>query len=271
MSFKGKTIFITGASRGIGKAIGVRLAADGANIIIAAKSTTENVKLGGTIYSAATDIEKAGGKALPIQCDIRFEEQVANAIEKAVQEFGGIDILINNASAINLSTLESIPAKAYDLMQDINIRGTFVVSQLCIPFLKKSGNAHILTLSPPLNLSPKWFEKHTAYTISKYGMTMVAMGLAQELKKYKIASNTLWPKSTIDTAAVKNILGGEALAQRSRTTDIVADAVYQILSKPSNVTGNNFIDEDVLQQSGNIDLTKYAVNPELPLYPDLFL
>src|ERR1035437_8884336 len=227
--FHNKTVFITGASRGIGKAIGLRLAKEGANIVIAAKSTTENPKLGGTIYSAAEEMQQAGGKALAIQCDIRFEEQVSNAVEKAAEAFGGIDILINNASAINLSNIEQLTPKAYDLMQDINVKGTFLVSKFCIPYLKKSTNPHILTLSPPLNFSAKWFKTHTAYTISKYSMTMITMGLAEELREFNIASNTLWPKTIIATAAVKNLLGGDDLIKRSRIPEIVADAAFEIL------------------------------------------
>jgi citronellol/citronellal dehydrogenase len=270
--FQNKTVLITGASRGIGKAIGIRLAREGANIIIAAKSTSENPKLGGTIYSAAKEMEQAGGKALPIQCDIRFEDQINKVVEKAVEAFGGIDIVINNASAINLSNIEQIAPKAYDLMQDINVRGTYMVSKACIPYLKKSANPHILTLSPPLNFDAKWFKAHSAYTISKYSMTMVAMGLAEELRQYNIASNTLWPKTTIATAAVQNLLGGEQLIKRSRTPEIMADAAFHIVSKPSGeCTGNNFIDESVLKEVGIQNLDKYSVSKNSPLYPDLFL
>lgn len=272
MTFQNKTVLITGASRGIGKAIGLRLAAEGANIIIAAKSITENPKLGGTIYSAAEQMETAGGKALAIQCDIRYEDQILAAIEKGIQKFGGIDILINNASAINLNSIEKIEAKQFDLMHDINIRGTFFVSKYCIPYLKKADNAHILTLSPPLNFNAKWFKTHAAYTMSKYGMTMAALGLANELKVFKIASNTLWPQTTIATAAVQNLLGGDSLIQMSRKTDIIADAAYFILKKPSeSTTGNTFIDEDVLQEEGITDLSKYSVIPGNKLYTDLFL
>lgn len=272
MSFQNKTAFITGASRGIGKAIALKLAADGANIVIAAKSIEENPKLGGTIYTSAAEIEAAGGKALAIQCDIRDEIQIQNAADKAVQKFGGIDILVNNASAISLTTTEQTDAKRFDLMQDINVRGTFFVSKACIPFLKKGTNAHILNLSPPINLNPKWFGSHVAYTISKYNMTMIALGLAAELKKYKIAANTLWPKTTIATAAVKNLLGGETLMKMSRKPEIVADAAYYILQKPSDVcTGNTFIDEEVLSAEGITDLRKYAVAEGERLYQDLFI
>jgi len=272
MSLKNKTVFITGASRGIGKAIALRLAKEGANIIVAAKSVEENPKLGGTIFSAAKEIEDAGGNALALQCDIRYEEQVQSAVAKAAEHFGGIDILINNASAISLTNTEQTEPKRYDLMYDINVRGTFFVTQACIPFLKKSSNAHILTLSPPLNIQPKWFEKHVAYTITKYSMSMMASGWAAEFKKHNIASNALWPKTTIDTAAVRNLLGGDALAKMSRTPEILADAAYYIFNKPSaDCTGNCFIDEEVLNKEGITDLSHYSVVPGAKLYKDLFL
>ncbi|MDQ6762022.1 MAG: NAD(P)-dependent oxidoreductase [Bacteroidota bacterium] len=272
MNFQNKTVLITGASRGIGKAIAVKLAGEGANIIIAAKSIEENPKLGGTIFSAAKEIEDAGGKALPVQCDIRFEDQINNVIEMGVAAFGGIDILINNASAISLSKTEQTESKAFALMHDINVKGTFFVSKACIPHLKNGSNPHILNLSPPINLDKKWFTNHLAYTMSKYDMTMIALGLAGELKKYKIAANTLWPRTTIATAAVKNLLGGETLINMSRTTEIIADAAYYILSKPSTeCTGNCFIDEEVLAAEGITDLEKYSVVPGGKLYTDLFL
>ena len=272
MSFQNKTVFITGASRGIGKAFALRLAREGANIVIVAKSVEENAKLGGTIFSAAEEIEKAGGKALPIQCDIRFEDQVQNAVDSAVAKFGGIDILINNASAISLTATEQTEPKRFDLMHDINVRGTFFVTKACIPHLKKSTNAHILTLSPPVSMNPKWFANHLAYTLTKFNMSMMALGWAAELKKYNIASNALWPKTTIDTAAVRNLLGGEALAKMSRTTDILADAAYYIFSKPATqCTGNFFIDEDVLAAEGITDLNKYSVVQGAQLYKDLFV
>lgn len=233
MSFQNKTVFITGASRGIGKAIALKLAGDGANIIVVAKSVEENPKLGGTIYSAAEAIEKAGGKALPVQCDIRFEDQIKVAVDKAIEKFGGIDILINNASAIAITATEQTEPKRFDLMHDINVRGTFFVTKACISYLKKSSNPHILTLSPPINLDPKWLSGHVAYTMTKYNMSMMAMGWAAEFKQNKIASNALWPKTTIDTAAVRNILGGEILAKMSRTPDILADAAFYILDKNS--------------------------------------
>ncbi len=272
MTFQNKTVLITGASRGIGKAIGLKLAAEGANIVIASKSVEENPKLGGTIFSAAAEMEAAGGKALAVQCDIRFEDQIQNVVEQAAEKFGGIDILINNASAINLTPTEQIEPKRFDLMYDINVRGTFMVSRACIPYLKKGSNAHILNLSPPINMDLKWFAHHLAYTISKYDMSMIALGLSAELKKYNIAANALWPRTTIATAAVKNLLGGDALMNMSRTVDIIADAVYYILSKPSaECTGNTFIDEEVLAAEGITDLSKYAVVPGAELYNDLFV
>jgi citronellol/citronellal dehydrogenase len=272
MLFQNKTVFITGASRGIGKAIALRLAKEGANIAVVAKSVEENPKLGGTIFSAAAEIEAAGGKALPIQCDIRYEEQIEAAVQQTVNQFGGIDILINNASAISLTPTPQTEAKRYDLMQGINVRGTFFVCKTCIPHLAKSTNAHILNLSPPINLNPKWFGKHLAYTMSKYGMSMIVMGLAEELKGQRIAANALWPRTTIATAAVQNLLGGEMLMQMSRTPDIVADAAFYILSQSAaDCTGNFFIDEDVLAKAGITDLSHYAVNPNQPLYNDLFV
>lgn len=272
MQFKNKTVIITGASRGIGKAIGLRLAKEGANIVIASKSVEENPKLGGTIFSAAAEMEAAGGGALAVQCDIRFEEQVQNVVDKTVEKFGGIDILVNNASAINLTPTEQTEPKRYDLMYDINVRGTFMMSRACIPFLKKATNAHILNLSPPINMDLKWFQNHLAYTISKYDMSMIALGLSAELKKYNIAANALWPRTTIATAAVNNLLGGEMLMKMSRTADIIADAAFYILSKPSTTcTGNSFIDEDVLAAEGITDLEKYSVVPGAQLYSDLFV
>lgn len=272
MTFANKTVFISGASRGIGKAIALRLAKEKANIVIAAKSIVENPKLGGTIYSTADEVEKAGGKALAVQCDIRFEEQIQAAVESTVKHFGGIDVLINNASAISLTGTEQTETKRFDLMHSINVRGTFLVTKACIPYLKKSSNAHILTLSPPINLNPKWFADHVAYTITKYNMSMMAIGWAEELKQFHIASNALWPRTTIDTAAVRNILGGEMLAKMSRTPEILADSAFYILSKSSvECTGNCFIDEDVLAKEGITDLEKYSVVPGANLYKDLFL
>lgn len=272
MSFKNKTVIITGASRGIGKAIGLRLAREGANIVIASKSVEENPKLGGTIFSAAKEMEDAGGRALAVQCDIRFEEQVQAVVDQAISAFGGIDILVNNASAINLTTTEKTEPKRFDLMYDINVRGTFMVSRACIPHLKNGSNPHILNLSPPVNMDMKWFANHLAYTISKYNMSMIALGLAEELRKYNIAANTLWPRTTIATAAVKNLLGGEMLMNMSRTPDIIADAAYYILNKPSaSCTGNTFIDEQVLANEGITNLDMYSLIPGAKLYNDLFI
>ncbi|NNV56471.1 SDR family oxidoreductase [Limnovirga soli] len=272
MPFTNKTVFITGASRGIGKAIALKLATAGANIVIAAKSTEENPKLGGTIFSAAAEVEAAGGKALAVQVDIRQEDQIIAAVEKTVQTFGGIDILINNASAIQLTGTEQTETKRFDLMHSVNVRGTFLVTKHCIPLLKKSSNAHILTLSPPINIEPRWLGPHVAYTISKYNMSMMAIGWAQELQPFRIASNALWPKTTIDTAAVRNILGGEMLAKMSRTPQILADAAFYILSKSAaTCTGNTFIDEAVFAAEGITDLSAYSVVPGANLYPDLFI
>lgn len=272
MSLKNKTVFISGASRGIGKAIALRLAREGANIVVAAKSVEENPKLGGTIHSAAQEVEEAGGQALAVQCDIRFEEQIQTAVSKAVEKFGGIDIVVNNASAISLTPTEQTEPKRFDLMHDINVRGTFFVTKTCIPYLKQSSHAHILTLSPPINMNPKWFAGHIAYTLAKYNMSMMAMAWAAEFKKHNIASNALWPKTTIDTAAVRNLLGGEALANMSRTPKILADAAYYIFSKsPAECTGHCFIDEEVFAAEGITDLSKYAVTPGGKLFTDLFV
>jgi citronellol/citronellal dehydrogenase len=272
MSFTNSTVLITGASRGIGKAIALRLAAQGANIVVVAKSTEENPKLGGTIFSAAREIEEAGGKSLPVQCDIRFEDQVQIAVQKAVEKFGGIDILVNNASAITLTSTEQTESKRFDLMQGINVRGTFLITKACVPYLKKSSRAHILTLSPPLNLNSKWFANHVAYTITKYSMSMMTIGWSEEFKKDRIAANSLWPRTTIATAAVKNLLGGEALMKMSRKPEILADAAYYILRRSSSeCTGNLFIDEEVLAEEGITDLQKYAVTQGGKLFNDLFV
>jgi citronellol/citronellal dehydrogenase len=272
MSFQNKTVLITGGTRGIGKAMALKLAAEGANIVIAAKSVEENPKLGGTIYTAAAEIEAAGGKALAVQCDIRFEDQIQNVIDKAVEKFGGIDILINNASAISLTSTEQTEAKRFDLMHSINVRGTFLVTKACVSHLKKSANPHILTLSPPINMDPKWFEKHVGYTLTKYSMSMMTIGWAKEFAKDRIAANSLWPRTTIDTAAVRNLLGGQMLANMSRTVDILADAAYYILRQPSGeCTGNLFVDEQVLAKEGITDLEKYSVVPGAQLYNDLFV
>jgi citronellol/citronellal dehydrogenase len=269
-----KTIFISGASRGIGLAIVLRAAREGANVCMIAKTATPDPRLEGTIYTAAEEIEKAGGTALPVVGDIRSEESVAGAVEQCVAKFGGIDIAINNASAINLAGTEQLEMKRYDLMQDINTRGTFVVSKMCVPHLKRSDNPHVLTLSPPLNMDPKWFAHHVAYTIAKYGMSMCTLGMAEEFRADGIAFNALWPRTMIATAAVANLLGGDEAMKRSRKPEIMADAAYAILTKPSReCTGNFFIDDEVLAAEGTTDLSayRYANASEDELAPDLFL
>lgn len=273
MSFANKVVLLTGGTRGIGKSIAIRLAREGAHLAIVGKTVDPNPKLEGTIHSAAAEIDQVGpGKVLPLQGDIRFEESIEQVVKATVDTFGGIDILVNNASAINLSPTEKTEPKRWDLMHDINVRGTFFMSRACIPYLKKAENPHIINLSPPLQLNPEWFGKYLAYTISKFGMSMIVLGLAEELKQHKIGVNALWPKTTIATAAVKNLLGGDFLVQRSRTPEIVADAAYYILKRPSaTCTGNFFIDEEVLASEGVNDLRKYAVNPEMELMKDLFV
>jgi citronellol/citronellal dehydrogenase len=264
MSLAGKRIFITGGSRGIGLAIALRAARDGASIAIAAKTADPNPKLPGTIFTAAEEIRAAGGVALPIQCDIRDENQIESAIRQAAQEFGGIDILINNASAINLTKTEATPAKRFDLMFDVNVRGTFLTSQAAIPYLRESAqagrNPHILNLAPPLSMNPKWFKNHVAYTMAKYGMSMCVLGMAEEFKRDGIASNALWPRTAIDTAALAMIPGIDTAA--CRTPEILADAAYIILNRPSkDATGNFYVDDEVLASEGITDLDKYAVVP----------
>jgi citronellol/citronellal dehydrogenase len=271
MSLRGKTLFITGASRGIGLAIAVRAARDGANVAIAAKTTEPHPKLPGTIYTAAKEIEDAGGKALPLQVDIRHEEQVLEAVKKTAETFGGIDICVNNASAINLTGTEALDMKRYDLMHGINTRGTFVTSKACIPYLKKAANPHVLNLSPPLNMEERWFAPHVAYTMAKFGMSMCVLGMAGEFRKDGIAFNALWPRTTIATAAVQNLLGGDAMIKGSRKPDIMADAAYAIFNKPAKeTTGNFFIDEDVLTEAGVTDFGHYAIDPTAKLFPDFF-
>ena len=272
---KGKTIFISGGSRGIGLAIVKRAAADGANVAIAAKTVEPNPKLPGTIHSAAAEIEEAGGKALALACDIRDEEQVVAAARKTAETFGGIDILINNASAINLTPTEATPIKRFDLMFGVNVRGTFLCTQACLPYLKQSAerkrNPHILTLSPPLNMNPRWFAPHVAYTMAKYGMSMCVLGHAAEFRPYGIAVNALWPRTVIQTAALQMIPGVKP--EHCRTPQIVADAAYQVLiSDSATNTGNFFIDDEVLKQAGVTDFSKYSVVPgSRELVPDLFL
>lgn len=269
---KNKTAFISGASRGIGKAIALRLAKEGANIVVAAKTAEPHPKLKGTIFTAAEEIEKAGGKALPLIVDIRHEDIVQEAMEKAVDKFGGIDILINNASAISLTPSQHTSMKKYDLMHSVNGRGTFMVTKHAVPYLKEGDNPHILTLSPPLNLNPRWFGPHMAYTMSKYNMSMTVLGYAEELKRHKIAANALWPQTGIATAAIEFALGGKEMLETCRTTDVMSDAAHAILSRNSETcTGNFFIDEEVLKEEGVSDFTKYAVNPEKKLMKDLFL
>ncbi len=272
LNLKNKTLFITGASRGIGKAIALRAAKDGANIAVVAKTSEPHPKLPGTVYTSAEDIEAVGGKALPYVADIRYEEQVKAAVDATVKEFGGIDVLINDASAISLTPTLQTPMKRFDLMFSVNVRGTFLCSKLCIPHLKNAENPHILNLSPPLNMDPKWFANHLAYTMSKYGMSMCVLGMAEEFKKDGIAVNALWPRTAIATAAVKNLLGGEPVIKQSRKPEIVADAAYFILTKPSReCTGNFFIDDEVLIENGITDLGKYSVVPNARLIPDFFL
>jgi len=270
-SLAGKTLFITGASRGIGLAIAERAARDGANVAIVAKSVTEHPKLPGTVYTAAAAIEKAGGRALALPCDIRFDAQVQEAFDKAAAIFGGVDILVNNASAIDLRGVEAIEMKRFDLMHQINARGTFLCAKLALPYLKKSDNPHILTLSPPLDMNPRWFAPNLAYTMAKYGMSLVTLGLARELAG-KVAVNSLWPETAIATAAVGNLLGGEAALRRARRPEIVADAAHAILTRDARAcTGNFFIDVTVLAQEGATDFTRYAVDPSAPAILDFFL
>jgi citronellol/citronellal dehydrogenase len=271
-SLKGKTLFITGASRGIGKAVALRAAKDGANISVVAKTKEPHPKLPGTVYTSVEDINSAGGNGLPCVADIRFEDQVKAAVNATIEEFGGIDILINNASAINLSPTLELEMKRFDLIFSVNVRGTYLCSKLCIPYLKKADNPHILNLSPPLNMDPKWFKNNLAYTMSKYGMSMCVLGLAEEFKKDGIAVNALWPRTSIATAAVRNLLGGKTAVKHSRKPDIVADAAYFIITKPSRENSGNFlIDEEVLRENGITDFEKYSVEPKKELYLDLFL
>ena len=276
MSLRGRTLFITGGSRGIGLAIALRAARDGANVAIAAKTTEPNPKLPGTIYTAAAEIEKAGGKALPVACDIRDEAAVRAAVAATASAFGGIDILVNNASAISLTATSATPMKRFDLMFGVDVRGTFLCSQACLPHLEASAaagrNPHILTLSPPLNLDPKWFRDHVAYTIAKYGMSMCVLGMAEEFRASGIAVNALWPRSVIATSAIAMIPGAAGEMHRMRTPEIMADAAHAILTRDARTTtGNFFIDDVVLAAAGVTDFSRYAVKPGSPLLPDLFL
>lgn len=269
---KDKTLFISGGSRGIGLAIAVRAARDGANIVIAAKTADPHPKLPGTIYTAAAEVKAAGGRALPLVVDIRHEDQVAEAIEQAVREFGGIDILLNNASAISLTPTEMTDMKRWDLMHQINLRGTFVCSKWAIPHLRKAANPHVLTLSPPLSLDPKWYAPHVAYTIAKFGMSMCTLGMAEEFRSEGIAFNSLWPRTTIATAAVQNLLGGDQMVRHSRTPEIMADAAWAIFNRPAKTaTGNFYIDDEVLREEGVTDFDKYAIDPTVTPMVDLFL
>ncbi|MDJ0449292.1 NAD(P)-dependent oxidoreductase [Methylocystis sp. JR02] len=271
-SLRGKTLFITGASRGIGLAIAKKAARDGANIAIAAKSVAENPKIPGTIYTAAAEIEAEGGKALPLPCDIRFDDQVAAAVSKTVETFGSLDILINNASAIDLRGIDLLDMKRFDLMHQINARGAYLCAKLALPHLRKAENPHILTLSPPLDLNPKWFAPNLAYTMAKYGMSLVTLGLAKELARDGVAVNSLWPETAIATAAVGNLLGGEEIIRRSRKPEIVADAAHAVLTRPSRAcTGNFFIDVRVLAEEGVMDFSSYAVDPAYEAVLDFFL
>jgi citronellol/citronellal dehydrogenase len=272
MTLKHKTLFISGGSRGIGLAIALRAARDGANIALIAKTAEPHPKLEGTVFTAAEQIEQAGGQALPIVGDIRDETQVANAVAETVNRFGGIDVCVNNASAINLAGTETLEIKRYDLMQAINTRGTFVVGRACIPHLKNSDNPHILTLSPPISLEPRWLAPHIGYTIAKYGMTLCALGFAAEFRQNGIASNALWPRTIIATAAVQNLLGGDETMARSRKPELYADAAYAVITRPSReCTGNTYLCEDVLAEEGIIDLEQYAYVPGAEPMVDLYV
>ena len=274
-NLSGKTLFISGASRGIGLAIARRAARDGANIVIAAKTKEPHPRLPGTIYSAAEEIESSGGKALPLIVDVRFEDQVEAAIEATISKFGGLDILINNASAINLSDTDSLSMKNYDLMHSINTRGTFLCSKKAVPYLKKSENPHVINLSPPLNMETRWFQNHVGYTMAKFGMSMCVLGMHSEYKRFGIAFNALWPRTAIATAAVANHLGGEVMMSKSRTPEIMADAAYIIMKRDSKkFTGNFCIDDEILNSEGITDLVKYQVDQNLELsdlVPDFFI
>ena len=270
MSLAGKTLFVTGASRGIGLAIALKAAADGANIAIAAKTVDPHPKLEGTIHTAAAQIEKAGGHALPLAVDVREEASVKQAIEQTAARFGGIDIVVNNASAIQLTNVEQTDMRRYDLMMGINTRGTYMVSKYALPFLAKAPNPHILMLSPPLDMAEKWFAPHTAYTMAKFGMSLVVLGLAGE-QRGRIAVNALWPRTTIATAAIKNLLGGDAVMRMSRTPDIIAEAAWRIFHKPKGFTGHFLIDDTFLAGEGVTDFDRYRVDPGQPLQVDFFV
>jgi citronellol/citronellal dehydrogenase len=268
----GKTLFITGASRGIGKEIGLRAARDGANVVVAARTNRRHPKLPGTIHTAAEEIERAGGRVLACRMDVRSESEVHSAVEQAVTTFGGIDVLVNNASAIFLGGIGETPMKRFDLMNAVNVRGTFLCTKACLPHLRVSGSPHVLVLAPPLDMRPEWFAPHLAYTISKFGMGMCVLGLAEELKPEGIAVNALWPRTTIATAAVRNLLGGEKAIRRSRKPAIVADAAHYILTRNSRrCTGNFFLDEEALRAAGTTDFRSYSVDPTCEPDRDLFV
>jgi len=271
MDLSGRTLFVTGGSRGIGLAIALRAARDGANVVIAAKTAEAHPKLPGTIYTAAQEIEDAGGRVLPLVLDVRDAEAVERAVAQAAEHFGGIDICVNNASAINLAQSEQMEIKRFDLIHQINVRGTFLVSRACVPHLRKSTGAHVLTLSPPLTMRADWFAPHLAYTMSKYGMSMVTLGMAEEFRSAKIAFNSLWPQTTIATAAVEFALGGEALLRRSRKPEIMADAAHAILCRGPGFTGNFLLDEQVLRDAGRTDFSPYAFDEGKELEIDLFV
>ena len=269
---KGRTLFITGASRGIGKAIGLAAAREGANVVIAAKTLKPHPKLPGTIHTAAEEIEAAGGRALACRVDVRHQDQVEAAVAQAVEVFGGIDVLVNNASAISLTGTVDTPMRIYDRMHSVNTRGTFLCSQACIPHLATSDNAHILNISPPLNMEARWFAPHVAYTMAKYGMSLCVLGMAEELAEDGIAVNALWPRTTIATAAIQNLLGGDEMMRRSRKPEIMADAALAIVKRASrSFTGNFCIDDEVLADEGVSDLSRYAVDPTAQLAPDFFI
>jgi citronellol/citronellal dehydrogenase len=271
-TLKGRTLFVTGGSRGIGLAIAKRAAEDGANVAIAAKTAEPHPKLPGTIHTAAAEIEEAGGKALAIQMDLRDDDNVATAVAQTVETFGGIDILINNASAVALGSVADIPMKRYDLMHQINLRGTVLAAKTCLPHLQKGTNPHVLTLSPPPSLDPKWYKGTLPYTLAKMGMSFATIGLAQDFKEFGIAANALWPRTAIDTAAIRYELGGNSVVKHCRTTDIVAGAAHAILTRDAKTcTGNFFLDDDVLTEEGITDLTPYAIEPGQPLILDFYL
>ena len=271
-NLKAKTVFITGGTRGIGRAIGLRAARDGANVVILGKTADPHPKLPRTVYTTCEEIEDAGGHALPAIADIRDDEAVERAVERTVDRFGGLDVLVNNASAISLTGTLETPMKRFDLMHQVNVRGTFLATRLCLPHLTEAENPHVLNLAPPLNVEARWFKDHVAYTMSKYGMSMCVLGMAEEFRDDGIAVNALWPRTTIATAAVRNLIGGEPMEKRSRTPAIMADAAHAIICRPSRATtGNFFVDDEVLAEEGVTDFDAYAVDPSRTLQPDFFV